>query len=280
MRLLVLLAVLLGLAAPAAADAPSHLKSLEQQLRYLEAANPGNVGIAALDLSSGDMVSVHGDEPFPMASTVKVAIAAQYLAQVEVGRRTLDQQIGGRPARRHLEAMLIKSDNLSTDIILRDLGGPKKVHEWLSDNKVDGLRVDRTIARLLSDRRDLWDRRDSATPKAMVTLLQRLDSGTLLKPSSRAYLLGLMARCTTGKNRMRALLPYGTPVEHKTGTLNGLTTDVGFITLPDGRRLAIALFARHGTNRPSVLAAAARRIYDGFVGVFALPFGNPATSLR
>jgi len=276
MRLLILLAVIFGFAHPAAADAPSHLKSLEQQLRYLEAANPGNVGIAALDLSSGDMVSIHGDEPFPMASTVKVAIAAQYLAQVEFGRRSLDQQIGGKPARRHLEAMIIKSDNLSTDIILRDLGGPKKVHEWLADNHVKGVRVDRTIARLLSDRRDLWDRRDSSTPKAMVNLLQRLDSGTLLRPTSRSYLLGLMARCTTGKNRMRALLPHGTPVEHKTGTLNGLTTDVGFITLPDGRRLAIALFARNGTNRPGVLAAAARKIYDGFVNVFALPFGNRA----
>ena len=104
MRLLLLLAVLLGLASPGAAEAPSHLKSLEQQLRFIEAANPGNVGIAALDLSSGDMVSVRGDEPFPMASVVKVAIAAQYLAQVEYGRRSLDQVIGGRPARRHLEA--------------------------------------------------------------------------------------------------------------------------------------------------------------------------------
>ena len=71
MRLLVLLAVLLGLASPVAAETPLHLKSLERQLRFLEAANPGNVGIAALDLSSGDMVSVHGDEPFPMASVVK-----------------------------------------------------------------------------------------------------------------------------------------------------------------------------------------------------------------
>ena len=101
----------------------------------------------------------------------------------------------------------------------------------------------------------------------------------MLKPTSRTYLLDLMARCQTGKNRMRALLPCGTPVEHKTGTLNGLTTDVGFITLPDGRRLAIALFARHGTNRPSVLAAAARKIYDGFVNVFALPFGNRVPAL-
>ena len=275
MRLFLILAVLFWFAAPVAAETPSHLKSLEQQLRYLEAANPGNVGIAALDLSSGDMVSIHGDEPFPMASVVKIAIAAQYLAQVEFGRRSLDQVIGGRPARRHLEAMIIKSNNLSTDIILRDLGGPKKVQEWLADNKVKGVRVDRSIARLLSDRRDLRDRRDSATPKAMVSLLQRLDSGTLLRPTSRSYLLDLMARCTTGKNRMRGLLPRGTPVEHKTGTLNGLTTDVGFITLPDGRRLAIALFARHGTNRPNVLASAARKIYDGFVNVvFALPFGN------
>ena len=121
--------------------------------------------------------------------------------------------------------------------------------------------------------------RDSATPEAMVSLLQRIDNGQLLKPMSRSYLLDLMARCMTGKNRMRALLPRGSPVEHKTGTLNGLTTDVGFITLPDGRRLAIALFARHGSNRPSVLAAAARKIYDGFVNVFVLPFGNRTPAL-
>jgi len=280
MRLTAILILLLGLASPAAAETPAHLRSLEQQLRTIESANPGNVGIAALDLSSGDMVSVHGDEPFPMASTVKVAIAAQYLAQVEHGRRSLDTIIAGRPARRHLEAMIIRSDNPATDIILRDLGGPAKVQQWLAQNQLSGVRVDRSIARLLSDRRDLRDRRDSATPKAMVTLLQQLDSGKLLRPSSRSYLLSLMARCQTGKNRMRALLPSGTPVEHKTGTLNGLTTDVGFITLPDGRRLAIALFARYGSNRPSVLAAAARKIYDGFATVFALPFGNfvPGTS--
>ena len=279
MRRLVILFVLLGLAAPAAAEAPVHLRSLEQQLRTIEAANPGNVGIAALDLTSGDMVSIGGDDPFPMASTVKVAIAAQYLAQVEHGRRTLDTRIAGRSARSLMEAMLIHSDNRATDIILRDLGGPAKVQTWLAQNQVSGVRVDRSIARLLSDRRDLRDERDSATPKAMVSLLQRIDSGRLLRPSSRSYLLSLMARCQTGRNRMRALLPFGTPVEHKTGTLNGLTSDVGFITLPDGRRVALALFARYGSNRPSVLAAAARKIYDGFVNVFALPFGNYTPAL-
>jgi beta-lactamase class A len=275
MRPLLSLAFLFGIiAAPVGAEAPMHLRSLESQLSSLEASNPGNVGIAALDLTTGDMVAVRGDEAFPMASTVKVAIAAEYLSQVENGRRTLDTVIGGKPARKLLEEMIIHSNNLSTDIILRDLGGPTKVQRWLSDNNVSGLRIDRNIAQLLAARRDLYDRRDSSTPKAMVKLLQRIDSGTLIKPAGRNYLLSLMARCQTGKNRMRALLPFGTRVEHKTGTLDGLTTDVGFITLPDGRRLAVALFARHGSNRPSVLAAAARRIYDGFVSVMRVPFAT------
>jgi beta-lactamase class A len=73
-----------------------------------------------------------------------------------------------------------------------------------------------------------------------------------------------MRRCATGKNRIKALLPPGTPVEHKTGTLSGYSGDVAFVTLPDGRRIALAIFARGGDNRPGVIATLARAIYDGF----------------
>ena len=68
------------------------------------------------------------------------------------------------------------------------------------------------------------------------------------------------------------MLPFGTLVENKTGTLSGLTTDVGFITLPDGRRIAVAFFARGGTDRPSAIARAARTIYDGFAAAFRNSF--------
>ena len=272
MRFVVFLGALLAFfSVPAAAEAPAELQSLERQLLDIANANPGNIGIAALDLTSGEMVSIHGDDPFPMASTVKVAIAADYLSQVEQGRRSLDDKIKGRSARSLLEAMMIHSNNAATDIVLADLGGPASVQEWLDWHHIEGLRIDRTIAGLLAARRDLRDVRDSSTPKAMVTLLKRLDSG-MLKPASRSYLLSLMARCATGRNRIRALLPAGTRVEHKTGTLDGLTTDVGFITLPEGRRVAVALFARKGSNRPRTLAEAARAIYDGFVGALRAPF--------
>jgi beta-lactamase class A len=279
MRLIAFLLTLLAFAAqPALAASSPSLTTLEQQLSSLVSNTSADVGIAALDLNSGETVSVKGNTPFPMASTVKVAIAALYLAQVDHGRRSLDDTINGQSARSLMARMLIHSDNRATDILLADLGGPSAVHVWLHDNGVSGLRVDRTISQLLGARRDLWDRRDSSTPVAMVELLKRIYTAELIKPESRNYLLDLMARCETGRNRMKALLPSGTPVEHKTGTLDGLTDDVGFITLPDGRRVAVAIFTRGGTDRPRTIAESARAIYDGFKSVFAWPFGSPATS--
>jgi beta-lactamase class A len=254
-----------------AASSSARVVPVEQQLVSLVALIPENVGIAALDLRTGELVSINGDEPFPMASTVKVAIAANFLSQVEHGRRSLTDMISGTPAADLLEAMLTHSDNHATDLILKNLGGPSTVQAWLTQIGATGIRIDRTIAQLLADRRDLRDVRDSSTPRAMVDLLRRIDNGALLTPPSRSYLLGLMSRCMTGSNRIRGLLPPGTPVENKTGTLTGLTSDIGFITLPDGTRVAVALFARGGTNRPRIIAQAARAIYDGFTAALGTP---------
>ncbi|HWJ58460.1 MAG TPA: serine hydrolase [Sphingomicrobium sp.] len=274
MRRLALLLSLLcfAFAQPAAAASTPSLSSLEQQLSYLLAGKSADVGLAALDLSTGETLSIKGDTRFPMASTVKLAVAATYLSQVDNGRRSLDDTIKGTSVRSLMARMLIHSDNRATDVLIRDLGGPQAVQDWLDFHGFKNMRIDRTIARLLSDKRDLWDHRDSSTPLAMVEFLRRLDRGNVLQPSSRSYLLGLMSRCETGRNRMKALLPFGTLVEHKTGTLNGLTDDVGFITLPDGRRLAVAFFARGGSNRPATIAEAARTIYDGFRSVVRWQF--------
>ena len=273
------IAVFFGLLAfafqPVHAASSPKLTSLEQQLRSLVGSQTSDVGVAALDLTTGETVSINGDTAFPMASTVKVAVAAAYLSQVDHGRRTLEDRIDGQSAYRLMERMMIHSDNRATDLLIRDLGGPKGLQDWIEFNGLHNLRVDRTIARLLADRRDLWDFRDSSTPLAMVELLQRLDKGNVLKPQSRSLLLDFMSRCATGKNRIRGLLPWGTRVENKTGTLNGYTGDVGYITLNNGRRIAVAMFARGGSNRPRTIAEAARAIYDGFTNLFSWPaFGS------
>ena len=278
MRLGSIFLFLLALVAqPAAAEGPLAAQ-LQNQLSMLVTSKSADVGIAAIDLASGETVSVRGNERYPLASTMKIAVAATYLSYVETGERSLNETISGRSAASLMRAMIVRSDNHATDLLLHNLGGPRTVQKWLQFHDVHGVRVDRTIAQLLRAKRDLYEDYDSGTPLAFATFLKRLDQGELLRPWSKKYLLELMAQCQTGKNRMRALLPANA-VQHKTGTLNGYSSDVGFITLPNGRRVAIAIFARGGSNRPRAIAEAARTVYDGFLGVLGWPY-NAANALN
>ena len=76
----------------------------------------------------------------------------------------------------------------------------------------------------------------------------------------------------TGLKRLKAQLPPGTAVAHKTGTSgtrNGITAatnDIGLISLPGGRRLAIAVFVTNAKASPetieSVIAKIGKAAYD------------------
>lgn len=271
MRLTSILLFLLAFAAQPAAAQGTLAAQLQNELAMLVTTKSADVGVAAIDLTTGETVSVRGNQRYPMASTVKLAVAATYLAYVDNGERSLDDVISGRSAASLMRAMIVRSDNHATDLLLRNLGGPKTVQKWMDWNQVDGMRIDRNIAQLLQSKRNLYESWDSSTPLAMAKFLQRLHKGELLKPWGRNYLVALMAQCQTGSNRMKALLPRGS-VAHKTGTLNGYTSDVGFVTLPDGRKVAIAIFARGGSDRPKAIAEAARAVYDGFRAVVGWPY--------
>ena len=291
--------------------------TLAQQLEAIAAVPTGRVGIAAIDLATGREVAVRGGEAFPMASVVKIAVAAVYLTEVDAGRRslfksiTLDERIRSGSdgigklmphpgvtlsAANLIELMLTVSDNTATDMLIADLGGTRTVQRWLDRNRIAGVRIDREIARLVLDNlglpmlpgktaaQTLWasdpltiearavavasfdiDPRDTASPLAIARFLARLDKGEMLKPASRSFLFDVMARCRTGADRIPAGVPAGTPVAHKTGTLAGISNDVGIVTLPDKSRIAIAVFTRgiaEGPARAKVIADATRVLFD------------------
>ena len=69
------------------------------------------------------------------------------------------------------------------------------------------------------------------------------------------------------RNRIKALLPAGTSIAHKTGTLANTASDVGFIETSDGRHLAVAIYVTGQggkQGRDSRIALLARAIYDGY----------------
>jgi beta-lactamase class A len=114
------------------------------------------------------------------------------------------------------------------------------------------------------------DPRDTAMPDAMVTLLARIYRKDLLKPESAELLLDIMRRCRTGEARLKGMLPLGTEVAHKTGTIGGTTNDVGIVTLPDNAgHVAIAVFVKQSDKetaaRERVIAEVARAVHDYFL---------------
>ncbi len=196
-----------------------------------------------------------------------------------------------------IEPMITESDNTATDICLKLAGGPEAVTELLRSIGITELRVDRSTAEILRDFYGLPDKayasvaaeayakdptlaarqsdrnlefekdpRDHSTPRAMLDLLLAIDSGKVLSKESRDFLLATMSRTRTGSGRLKGLLPKGTPVAHKTGTIGGVANDVGFITLPDGRRFAIAVFTKSSTtseaDRDRAIAELSRSLYD------------------
>lgn len=204
----------------------------------------------------------------------------------------------------YMELMLVISDNSAADVVLKEDGGPAPVSARMKALGLPGIRVDRNIAILISDwsgaknippesqwNRDMWDQlynavpgdehlrarreqwadpRDTATPDDMTKLLVRIWKKDLLKPESADFLLGVMERCQTGKARLKGMLPAGTVVAHKTGSLGGVADDVGVITLPDGAgHVAISVFTK-GFSKPAegsekAVAEVARTVYDYFV---------------
>lgn len=309
--------------AMAASPAPS---ALEQQLEFLTHLNDGVTGVSAIHIETGRSVSIRGSDSFPMASMFKVPVAVQIMTLVDEGRLTLDKMVTLTPADLHpgsgkltelffhpgvslsienlMELMLVISDNTAADLMLREAGGPAAVTARMRALGLNGIRVDRSTAVLISDwsgaknlppqtewNRDMWDRiygavperehlrarraewsdpRDTATPDDMAKLLAHVWNKDLFAPAHASELLDIMERCQTGKSRIKGMLPDGTDVAHKTGTLGGVANDAGVITLPNGRgHIAIAVFTKgftkHDEDAEKTIAEISRTIYDYFV---------------
>lgn len=265
------------------------------QQRIAELANPalGRIGVAALDLSTGEEVMVLGDQLFPMASTSKIAVAATFLEQVERGRYSLTSEFPlllpvasakfsspkapvrpGQymPAIDLIEIMITRSSNPATDALLAAVGGPAVVNDWMRRHGITEFSIDRDIATLVRDDGEynpasVIDPRDAATPRAMVRLLAGLYRGEFLSAESRAVILGAMSRTVTGRRRIPAHIPLEARVSHKTGSLNNTSSDIGIIETPDGRAIAVAIYVTgQGSKaaREERIAAIARALYDGF----------------
>jgi beta-lactamase class A len=266
-------------------------KPLQQQIRDIAAEAHGKVSVACslpgMQLNCDLNPAAHP----PMQSVFKLPLALTILHQVEQGKLSLDQPIPFQksdlilprpysplqdrypqagvdvPLRELLRMTVSLSDNTAADIALRLAGGPKIVEDYVTSLGVSGFQLrddERALHRDYSLQYRNW-----FEPRGAVQLLRIIADHSPLTVEHTVLLRQWMG---ASAGQLGADLPDGTAVAHKTGHSDvdkgvaAATNDIGLITLPDGRQLAIAVFVTDSTAdeaaRFKVIARIARAVYD------------------
>ncbi|MGN6095424.1 MAG: class A beta-lactamase [Bosea sp. (in: a-proteobacteria)] len=176
-----------------------------------------------------------------------------------------------------------ESDNTAADLLMREIGGPQVVTRMLRDGGIQGMSIDRYERqfqpeiyglpgfgwdqvvdepafraklkalkpryRIASLAKALTDKRDAATPEASAEFLEALARGNWLRdPAHNAFLMKIIIETRIGADRIKAGLPAGSSLAHRTGAglttdgVNHATNDIGIASLPDGRRFVIVTY--------------------------------------
>jgi len=240
------------IAAPAASSA--------RQLAAIERASGGRLGVALIDGEGRTVFANRADERFAMCSTFKLALAAMFADGHDRTplRITRAEMMGNSPYSERMlaggeisiegagEHIVTDSDNASANLLLRRLGGPaeytRRVRAW--GDPV--TRLDRYELGLNENAQG--DPRDTTSPAAIAGTMRRLVMGDLLDAPARERFRGWLMGTRTGPGRIRAGLPAGWTMGHKTGTCGTAYNDVAFFRTARGHEYVLAVYL----DRPTV----------------------------
>ncbi len=267
----------LGLILATAAARPATAANAQRALKALHKRIGGRLGVHVLDSQSGRRIAYGDRARFAMASTFKLPLAAALLWQVDRGAfplsRTLqvtrEDLIANSPAvsaklatgatgmsiEELCAAVVVQSDNAAANVLLKGIGGPQALTQFMRTIGDEETRLDRMELELNSNLPG--DERDTTTPRAMVESMLRIITQDVLTVPSRAMLIDWMSKSKTGLDRVRAGLPKAWQSADKTGTgANGAVNDL-VLTYPPGRRpILMAVYMSESTLDTKTLIAA------------------------
>jgi beta-lactamase class A len=245
----------------------------------MEKQSGTRIGVMAIDSGSGNALFYRENERFLMCSTFKLALVASVLAKVDAGVESLDRLVRyeksdlldyaplttahlatGMNVAALCEAAITVSDNSAANLLLTAGGGPAGLTRFLRSLDDESSRLDRTEPALNSPDGD----KDTTTPSAMLGDLKMILLGDVLKPDSRARLIGWLAASTTGKMRLRAGLPANWQAGDKTGTGDTTLGDLLIATPPGRKPILVAAYVAGGKGRAAEaqFAAIGRLVAD------------------
>src|SRR5699024_11106225 len=232
-------------------------KKTEHQLQDIIKKSASITGLAAVDLSTGEMIFAHNVEMvFPQASAIKIPILMEVFKQAQEGdffhsdRQAIDPDllVGGTGILKHLEGeltwsirnlsvlMIALSDNSATNILI-DLVGMAEVNETLQEVGAEQTILQR---RMMDIKASAQNRENLASPADAVHILQLLYDGEFISEKVSANIIEMLRKTPRSESRIAAGIPGQVSVAFKPGGLKGVSTEWAFVLL-DERPYAVAL---------------------------------------
>lgn len=275
---------------------PKEEQDIEAVLSAILAESDGFCGVAVKWVGDSKVYGVNMDKALPLASVYKFHLGLSVFDRVDQGKLRLDQKLKVKPSDLAFETWsplrdqypkggdftvedlvaytVAQSDNSTCDFLFEVLGGPEVVDKDMKTWKQLNTKIYSTEKAVFYDRSLQY--KNVASARDLVLLLEKFDQGEILKPKTRDALWAIMKDTTTGINRLKAGLPKGTILAHKTGTgytdeATGncvSTNDIGLIVMPNGKHLALAVLLSDSKvsepDREAVVARLGSKIYDHF----------------
>jgi beta-lactamase class A len=291
-RLSVMLLALPLLASSAAAQISGTLRS------NLEAASPppgAEVGLALIDLGSGDTLWIHADWRVHAASTMKVPVLIELAQRVDAGRfgwdwplmvknefhsivdsstfallerddseKTLFTREGELvPARELARLMITWSSNFATNLLVDQLGA-SQIQTTSRRLGADSIVVLRGVEDQKAFDRGLSN---TTTARDLAVLLASIAQGQAASDSSTAIMLDILAH-QEFREGIPAGVPAGTRIASKTGSITGINHDAAVIYPPSRSPYVLVILTR-GFERPvdaeAYMARISAEVWAGLV---------------
>lgn len=267
-------------------------ESLDTKLTPLIQAHRGHVAVAVKHLKTGESFTYHPDEPMPTASLIKFPVMIEAYRQSAEGKLDLNRMIMLRKVdqvpgsgiltqlspgltlsvRDAIHLMIALSDNTATNLVLDEIGigSTAETMEKLGcPNTKLHAKVFRRETSVFPERSKQFGL-GSTTAGEMIKLLEALDKKELVTPEACEAMLKHLRACDD-KEKFPRLLPSGTRVAFKTGSLDKVRTAAGIIEAKSG---PVALCVLSSDNEDTrwvpdnagnrLCAEVARVVYDHF----------------
>jgi beta-lactamase class A/beta-lactamase class A VEB len=255
------------------------------------------VGVSIIGNNGKDTISLNGDRRFPMQSVFKFHIALAVLSRIDKGELTLDQQVeigkdellpenfwsplrdenpsgGIFTIERLIQYSVSHSDNTACDVLIRLLGTPKTVQDYIKKSGVNDIQITFNEEEMQANWENMFQ--NWTTPKAASETLRLFyeNKNNLLSKTSYDFFWKTNKETTTGNNRIKGQLPTGTIVAHKTGWsgtnketgIIAAINNIGIVFLPDGNYFIISVFVSEAKedfdSNEKIIADIAKATYD------------------